>query len=178
MIDVAAGGWLRFLARAGGHGLFRFAFHSVRIGKNETAFVFGAGIEIEKAARKHVGCDIAVVMPAAVAWQPAEHLLVLQAEKREALAPLLLALLAISDVDARVAIVVARDFPREAERDQSGRIDDELAGNGVVLTPAEPLGKTPPAVSGRITTNVSTVIYFIDAIDTAGWRARLTSGRR
>ena len=69
VIDVAARGRLRFLARARDHGLFRFALHSIRIGKNEMAFVFGAGLEIQKAAGKHVGCDIAVVMPAAFARQ-------------------------------------------------------------------------------------------------------------
>ena len=137
VIDVAAGGGLRLLARARGHGFFRFAFYSVRIGKDEAAFVFGAGIEIEKAAGKHVGRDVAVVMPAAVARTAAEHLFVLQPQQREALAPLLLAFLAIGDVDARVAIVVARDFPREAEGDQSGRIDYEFARNGVRLTPDE-----------------------------------------
>ena len=135
MIDVAAGGRLRFLARARDHGLFGFAFYSVRVGENEMAFVFGAGLQIEKAAGKHVGRDVAVVMPAAVARIAAEHLFVLQAQKRQALAPLLLAPLAIGDVDSRVAIVVAGDFPREAEREQSRRIDDEFAGNGVVLTP-------------------------------------------
>ena len=107
VIDVAAGGRLRLLARARDHGLLRFAFDAVGIGKNEMAFVFGAGLEIEQAAREHVGRDEAVVMLAAFARRAAEHLLVLQTEKREALPPLLLAFLAIGDVDARVAIVVA-----------------------------------------------------------------------
>jgi hypothetical protein len=50
---------------------------------------------------------------------------------------LLLAFLAIRNLDARVAIVVTSYFPREAERDQSGRIDNEFARNGVALGPAE-----------------------------------------
>ena len=53
------------------------------------------------------------------------------------LAPLPLAFLAISDIHARVAIVVARDFPCEAERNQSGRLDDEFAGRSGRLTPGQ-----------------------------------------
>ncbi len=137
VIDVAAGGRLRFLSRADDHGFLRFALHSVRVGKNELAFVIGAGFEIQKAAREHIGRHIAVVMLAAFAWRSAEHLLMLQPQKREALAPQLFTFLAISNIDACIAVVVAGDFPCEAERDQSRRIDYELAGSGFALAPAD-----------------------------------------
>ena len=137
VIDVAAGGGLRFAAGANGHGLFRLSFDAVRIGENEMAFVIDAGIEIKNAAGKHVRRDIAVIMPAAFARHSAEDLFVLEAEKREAISPLGLAFLAISDVDACVAIVVSGDFPGETERDQGRRVDDEFAGNSVGLRKAE-----------------------------------------
>ena len=99
------------------------------------AFIFGARLQIEKAAGKHVRRHIAVVMPAVVPRIAAEYLFVLEAEKWKALAPLLLAFLAIGNVDARVAIVVASYVPREPERDQSGRVHQELARHGIVLAP-------------------------------------------
>ena len=48
-------------------------------------------------------------------------------------APLLLALLAIEGVHLRGAVIVARDFPFEAQGDQRGGLDDELARYGRVL---------------------------------------------
>ena len=137
VIDVAAFGGLRLLARAHGDGPLRFAFHAVGIGKNEAAFVFGVGLQIQKAAGEHVGRDVTVVVVRAFARSAAGDGFVLQAQKRETLAPLLIASLAERDVHARVAIVVARDAPLESERDERWRIDDEFARGGRVLGPRD-----------------------------------------
>ncbi len=54
-------------------------------------------------------------MLATFARRSTENLFVLQTEKRKAVPPLLRAFLAIGDIDARIAIVVAFDSPRKAE---------------------------------------------------------------
>ena len=137
VIDVASGGRLRFGAGANADGLFGLSFYAIGIGQNEVAFVVDAGIQIENAAGKHVRCDKAIEVLSAIPRRAAEHLLVIQAEHRKSFAPLLLAFLAIGDVDPGVAIIVACDVRREAERDQSGRIDDKLAWGHVGLRKTE-----------------------------------------
>ena len=91
----------------------------------------------------------------------------LEAEQRQAHAPLAFALLAIGDIDARVAIVVARDVPREAKRDESGRVDNEFAGVWCSIGEKQSAGKS----TERITTP-RTVIHCIRK--TACSRARLS----
>ena len=51
----------------------------------------------------------------------------LQPQQRQTLLPLGLALFAVRHLDLRVAIVVALNDPFEAEVDQRGMVDDELA---------------------------------------------------
>ena len=133
VIDVAALGGLRLLARAHGDGFFRVALHAIGIGKNEAAFVFGVGLQIEDAAGKHVGRDVIVVVVRSFARSAAGDGFVLQTQKRKRLAPLLLAFLAKRDVHARVAIVVAGDAPLESERNKRWRLDDEFVRGGRVL---------------------------------------------
>ena len=115
MIDVTARGWLRFSARVREYGSLRFSLDSVRIGKNEMAFVFRPGLQIEKTAGKHVGRHVAVVVAAALAGRSAKNLFMLQPKQRQSFAPLLIAFLAIGDVHAGVAIVVACNIPCEPE---------------------------------------------------------------
>ena len=115
VVDVSARGRFGLLARAHRHDAFGLSLHAVGIAEDETALVFGVRLKIEDAARKHVGSDVAEIVGAALARDSAKHLLALQAQQRERLAPSLFALLSIGDVHLSVAIVVARDSPFEAE---------------------------------------------------------------
>ena len=123
VIGLAAGGGHRLRARADGHDLRRVrrrAVDAVGIRHHEARLVGGAGFEIEDAAGKHVRRD-------EVEDVALEDLLAVQPRQRHRLVPGGLALLAVRDLDAGIAIGVAVDVPLEPEVDQRRMLDDELA---------------------------------------------------
>jgi hypothetical protein len=68
----------------------------------------------------------------AIAWQSPHNQLILQPEQRQGLAPGRLALLAITDLDRRIAVVVAGNAPLEAQRPQGRRLSPEVSGHGLL----------------------------------------------
>ena len=73
VVDGAAGGGRGLLAGAYGDGSFLDALYAVRIGKHEAGLVLGVGIEVQDAAREHVGGDVVVEMlVTAIARQAAD----------------------------------------------------------------------------------------------------------
>jgi hypothetical protein len=135
VIGLPARGRLRLLPRAHGHVFRRLALHAVGIRQREPAFVFRVWIEIEHAAREHVGDDVVEREPRQQRVVRRERRtavdpFVLKAQQRQTLLPDGLALLSVRDVDLRVAVVVAHDFPVEAQRQERRRLDRELTRGG------------------------------------------------
>jgi hypothetical protein len=71
------------------------------------AFVFSVWLQIQQAAGKHIGRDVGEIMAGTFARRSTGYGFALQTQKRQPLAPLLLALFAERHVHASVAIVVA-----------------------------------------------------------------------
>ena len=119
------------------------AANAVGIGDREPRFVLRVGREIENAAREHVrrhDVDARLAVDA----------LAMQAQQGQGWAPGALAAFAKRNGDAGVTVVVAFDPPLEAEIDERGRLDDELAGHdGVLLGPARLLRECRARVRGR-----------------------------
>ena len=72
MVDGAARGGCRLLTGAHRDESLLLTLHAVGIGQHEAGLVLGVGLEVQDAAREHVGGDVSVEMlAAAVARQSA-----------------------------------------------------------------------------------------------------------
>ncbi len=120
MKNSTAGGGLRLSAGANVEQLLRFARDAVRIGERQLHLIVGGFVEIEDAAREHVGRG-------EIGRAARPDLFVLDAHEIERGQPLLRALLPVRHRDARVAVVVAVEVPGEAERHEGGWVDEQLA---------------------------------------------------
>ena len=129
MVYVAACRRLRFFACAYGGCFDGLPFDSVRIGENQPAFIFCVRFQIQGAAGKHISGFVVRQIPHAVVWRSSvpgqgpgagytgsDNSFVVDAEKRERLVPLLLALLTVSKIDPRIPVIVARNSPFEPQR--------------------------------------------------------------
>ena len=115
----------RLGTRAHGHRLRRVRRRSadaVGIGHHEARFVGGVRLEIQDAAGEHVRRDQVEDVALVDACSPCRR------DQRHRRSPGGLALLAVRDLDAGIAIGVAVDVPFEAEVDERRVLDDELAG--------------------------------------------------
>ncbi len=152
-IDVegpSARGGLRRPAGVYGDQLLPRPAHPIRIAEHEAGLVGGVRLEVQQAAGEHVrGDEVVEAAPVAVARLAAGNLLALQPEQGQPLAPSRLAALAVADVDAGVAVVVARDAPFEAQGDEGRPLDGEGAGGGPERRPGRGQGASAQRDQGH-----------------------------
>ena len=133
VIQMPALRGLRFFSRANGNDLLGCSRDAIRIAEIEAAFVFSIRLKVQNASGEHVRRGVFEERKARLGsrgpWSRRDaNLLTLRAHERQRLAPLLLTFLAIRHIDARVAIVVARDFPFESKGNEGRRLDYKLTG--------------------------------------------------